>query len=67
MGVTEHPLEKSQLLKFYLLFVRVYRGKKLKLLKFFINFYEISYDDSIDIIITHNYGYFAFLGKKCDF
>ena len=33
MGLTEHPLQKSQLLKFYLLLVRVYRGKRLKFLK----------------------------------
>ena len=63
MGVTEHTLLKSQLLKFYLLFVRVYRGKKLQLLKFSSNFYEISHDDSKDIIRTHNYGYFAFRAK----
>ena len=67
MGVTEHPLQKSQLLKFYLLFDRVYRGKKLKLLKFSSSFYEISHDDSKDIIRTQNYDYFAFLGKKCGF
>ena len=67
MGVTEHILQKSQLLKFYLLFVKVYRGKRLKLLKFCINFYEISHDDRKNIIRTHNYGYFAFLAKNVVF
>ena len=67
MGVTVHPLQKSQLLRFYLLFVRVYRGKMLKLLKFSSNFYKISHADSKGIITTHYYGYFAFLGKKCGF
>ena len=67
MGVTEQPLQKSQLLKVYLLFVRVYRGKKLELLQFSNNFYEISHDDSKDINRTHKYGYLAFWGKKCGF
>ena len=34
-------LQKSQLLKFDRLFVRVHRGKSLYLLKFSSNFYEI--------------------------
>ena len=67
MRVTEHLLQKSQLLKFYLLFVRVYRGEKLKLLKFSSNFYEISHNDSKDFIRTNNYGYFEFLGKNVVF
>ena len=67
MGVTEHILQKSQLLKFYPFFVIVSRGKRLQLLKFWINFNEISHNDSKDIIRTHNYGYFAFLDKKCGF
>ena len=67
MGVTEYILQKSQLLEFYSLFVRVYRGKRLLLLKFLINLYEISHDDRKDFIITNNYSTFAFLGKKCGF
>ena len=39
----------------------------LKLMKFSSNFYKIAHDDSKDIITTHKYGYFAFLGKKCGF
>ena len=62
MRVTEHPLQKPQLLKSYLFFIRVYRGKKMKPLKFSRNFYEISHDDK-DIIRTYYCGYFAFLGQ----
>ena len=64
MRVTEHPLQKSQLLKFYLFSLGYIEEKQLKLLKFSHIFYEISHDDSKDIFRSHNYGYFAFLGKK---
>ena len=56
-----------QFLKFYWLFIRVYRGKKLSLLKFSSNFYQFSYNDSKDIIRTHKCGYFEFLGKNVVF
>ena len=36
-------------------------------MKFSSNVYEISHNDSTDIIRTHNYGYFEFWGKKCGF
>ena len=42
--------------------IRYGRGKdiekKVKTLKFSSNFYQISHNDSKDIIRTHNYGYF---------
>ena len=44
--VTWHTLQKSQLLKFYLLFVRIYRGNELYLLTISSNAYEISHNDS---------------------
>ena len=53
MGVTEHPLQKSQLLKFYLLFVRVYRGKKLKLLKVFQQFFMKSHIMIVKTLSEH--------------
>ena len=59
-------LQKSQLLKFYRLFIWVYL-EKVVTLEVFKQFYEISHNDSKDMIRTHKYGNFAFLGKKCCF
>ena len=57
---------KSQLLKFYRLFVRVYIEEKVTTLKvFFSNFYEILHNYSKDK--KHDNCYFAILGEKCGF
>ena len=67
-GVRNTPLfQKSQLLKFHWLFVRVYGGNKLYILKFSGNVYEILYINSKDIIRRHNYGYFVFFWSKMCF
>ena len=62
MGVTEHILQKSQLLKFTYLSLGY-----IEVLQFCINFYEISHNDRKDIIRTHYHDYFAFFVQKCGF
>ena len=59
-------LQKSQLLKFYWLFIRVSRGKVLTF-EVFQQFYQTSHNDSKGIILTHNYGYFELSGKNVVF
>ena len=65
MGVTEHPCKSHNFQNFTYFSLGYIEEKNLKLSKFSGNFYDISYDDSKDIIRTYNDGHFAFLSKKC--
>ena len=67
VGINTPALQKSHLLTFYWLFIRVYWGKKLKRLEFSSNLYEFSHNDDKDIIRTYNHGYFAYFGKHVVF
>ena len=67
MGVTEHILQKSQLLKFTYLLLGYIEEKSCNFCSFCINFYEISHNDRKDIIRTHYHDYFAFFVQKCGF
>ena len=70
MGVTEHPLQKSQLLKFYLLFVRVYRGKNWnfwRFLEFFMKSHMMivkTLSEHIIMVILHWGQKMLFLNKN---